>query len=337
MWYTPYWGNLPLNLSKLTPKRMAKFQNNLEFQNFFENYFTLAQDMFVWENLPDTCDERFLERSFLLCGQAMIAKYNDSYISVAAANGADLNIYGYSLKGWGWGLNGFNHEFNLYVPGADTSRTLTEAANGTSGYSTPEAVIGFDNVDKYPYVTYIITACKRMADLIRACDVAVQSLKSPYLITCDEQQLSTVKEALRQREDNVAAIIASKQSISADNFKVWPTAMAPEVLKTFWEQFRNIESQLLEVLGLNSNDNTDKKERLLVDEINANNEVTNAQLAKRLRQREIFAERVNSVFGLNISVHLRDKTYEEEGIVDEPDDIDGLAEGAPGNGPVRRD
>ena len=322
-WWQNYWGMIPLTNSGLSNKKLAKYQNQIEFINCFEKYFTIAQDQFVWEGLPDTIDERFLERAMLLFGQCMIAKVNESYIVLAAVNGANININGYPLTGWGWGLNGFNKEFKVYVPGADDSGVLTKTAAGLNiNYSEPEAVIGYDNVDRFPYVNYIIVAARRMSDLIRSCDVAVKGMKSPFLITCDETQVNSIKKALQERDDNNVAIIASKASINSDMFKVWPTDISADTLKAFWEQYRNIENELLETLGINSNDNTDKKERLLVDEVNANNEEVNSNLAKRLRQREIFADRVNKQFGLNISVHLRDEYFEEEGIEDEHDSDD---------------
>ena len=42
-----------------------------------------------------------------------------------------------------------------------------------------------------------------------------------------------------------------------------------------------------------------------MDEINSNNEVTNLGLQIRLKSREKFCEQVNELFGLNISVKLK--------------------------------
>ena len=323
-WWNLYWGAMPLKGCNISKKKLAKVQNDIEFLNLFENYFTLAQDLFEWDGLPDTCDERFLERSLLLYGRAMIADLGGNLVTLGSANGAGINLYGYSIKAYGWGMNGFNQEFNVYVPGADDARPLGKASDGTMSKS-PEAVICYDNVDMFPYVSFIFNAAKRLADLIRSCDVTVQNLKTPFIVTCDENQLNSVKEAFAQREDNVAAIITSK-SISLDNFKVWQTYASADTLRSFWEQFRNIEAQLLEILGINSNANTDKRERLLVDEVNANNQNIESNLQKRLRQREIFCERVNKVFGTDISVKIRRDDYVD---LSNPDDVGGIREDDP--------
>lgn len=331
-WYDRYWGCMPLDYSNIKKSKAAKLQNNQTFANLFENYFTMTQNLFEWSGLPDTCDERFLERCLVLYGKAMIAKVEGSYVTLGSANGAGINLYGYPLKAFGWGLNGFNKEFNLYVPGADNGLALRRASDGADKYPTPEAVVCYDNVDAYPYVSYIFDTANRLSDLLRSCDVAVQNLKCPFIVTCDESQLSSVKTAFQKRDENQAVILTSG-SINLDSFRVWNTDVDPNILKTFWEQYRNVEAQLLEILGVTSNSNTDKKERLLVDEINSNNEEAEINLRKRLRQREIFCERVNDCFpDLNISVKLREEVEK-----DEPDDTDRDGSSVSDDGAVQGD
>lgn len=326
-----YWGSMPVDMSNISKKKLAKLQNNAEFANFFEAYFTLAQNLFEWEGLPDTCDARFLERCLLLFGRAMIAQVDGAYVTLGAAPGAGLNIYGYPIKGFGWGINGFNREFSLYVPGADSSKVLTKASDGRASYEAPEAVVCYDNIDAYPYVSYILSGAQRMSDLIRSCDVAVQNLKCPIFCTVrDQEQVKTIKQALDDRAENALAIIAMKQ-LDLDQFKTWNIGVVPDTLSAFWEQFRNVEAMLLETLGINANDNTDKRERLLVDEINANNIHTNSNLKKRLHQRELFCERVNDAFGLNISVKIREEV-EDDG----DDDTGNMASESPTEDAIQR-
>lgn len=72
-----------------------------------------------------------------------------------------------------------------------------------------EAVLGYDNANAYPYVSYLVTAAKRLTDMMRSMDVVIQNLKQPVIITCEESMVNTVKETLNQRESNVTAIISS--------------------------------------------------------------------------------------------------------------------------------
>ena len=44
------------------------FQNNNQYGMYLERLTELAISMFEWKNLPDTCDERFLELTFFTNG-----------------------------------------------------------------------------------------------------------------------------------------------------------------------------------------------------------------------------------------------------------------------------
>lgn len=323
MWFEGIWGKMPLDKSGISKKKLARIENMKEVRNWIEDGVTTALSEFAWDNLPETCDERMIERSALLYGTYMIAKVGEHYISPACVIGAGFNLYGWPVEAWGWGLNGFNQRFSVYVPGASHSPEVAKGI-GNNATTDPMAVVGYDNADGYPYINYIMTAAWRMADALRAADVAVQNLKSPGIIMCDESQLSTVKDVLDKRSENVATIVAVKGSITDYEIKYFPTQMDPGVLKEFWNYFQNIRALNCEIMGQNANEQSDKKERLLVDEINSNNEQVAESANKRLLWRKRFCDQVNSVFGLGIGVHLRKEDYQDA------DDADRMDDGQPG-------
>lgn len=72
---------------------------------------------------------------------------------------------------------------------------------------------------------------------------------------------------------------------------------------------RKYKDEFLTVIGIN-NANTDKKERLITDEVNANNEETHALADLWLEQLKECCEKVNTMFGLNITVDWRYKQSE---------------------------
>ena len=156
---------------------------------------------------------------------------------------------------------------------------------------------------------------------MRTCDVCASGLKSPYLISCEDNQVQTVRDALAARQDNVATIVGSSKSISSDMFRVWPTATDPGNLSAVWTQYCNIFNQILEILGINTNQMSDKKERLLVAEVESNNDLITRNAKKRLNMRQKFADECNECFGLNITVKLK---YGGEDNYGRPDDTEGV-------------
>ena len=320
MWYNSYWGNISLDVSKLSIKKLKQFENNLEFQNIFHNFFNAALNTFKWSGLPDTCDERMIERGFLLSGRALIARDNGGLLSLVGAPASGWTLYGYPVKAFGWGFNGYNHEFDLYVRGADEAKEIAKNAGGLTA-GEPNGVMGYDNSTAYPYVNYLIVECHRLANLKMAIDVLTENLKQPMIVSCDDNAINSVREAFKQRTDNIPAIVGTGK-LPIDSFKVWDTKASPETLTAFRELYEWYDSNLRELFGINSNEQSDKKERLLVDEINVNNQMTMDSVDKRLVWRQRFAEDCNKVFGTNISVELRNPPKNEQN-VNEAEDEEG--------------
>lgn len=288
----------------LAGKKLNKFQNDIEFQNNFVNLVNLATYVFKWNNLPSTCNERFLELCLLLNGRACMVKDNDmGYLTLKASNtGSELNIYGEYDKIFAYGYNGFFKEYTAYLEGGDNSN-----ANG---------VICRDNNLAYPYYYYIILGAKRLTNSIRSIDVASQKLKTPYFITCDESQVKSVEKIINDIEGNKNEIITSKSTMP-DMFKVLPTSVDTRTVDVLWNTYNNYDNLIKTILGIDSCTNKDKKERLLVDEVNADSIVSDINVLSRLKMREKFCKQVNELFGLNISVSLNeeiingdDKEYE---------------------------
>lgn len=320
-WFNNYWGNISLDVSKLSTKKLKKFENNMEFQNIFHNFFNAALNVFEYENLPDTMDERMIERAFLLSGRCLAAEDNGGLLSLVGAPASGWTLYGYPVKAFGWGFNGYNKEFNVYVPGADESDAIRRNAGGETA-GTPAAVMGYDNSTAYPYVNYLITECYRLANLKMAIDVLVENLKQPLIVSCNDDAVNTVREAFKERGDNMPAIVGTGK-MPLDAFKVWDTKASPETLESFKNLYEWYENNLRELFGINSNEQTDKKERLLVDEVNINNEMTIDSVDKRLVWRKRWCDQINSIFGTNISVKLRNKKEKEENDVEEViEDVD---------------
>lgn len=317
MWYNGLWGEIPLNLSKLSRSKLAKFENNIEFQNTFQQLYTTAMNVFEWQGLPETCDERMIERSLLLTGRVLFAEVGGSLLSLAGGGSSALTIYGYPIRAWGWGFNGFSREFGLYVQGAEISPEVRKTMDGITsrGY---DAVLGYDNANSYPYVSFLVSAAKRLTDMMRSMDVVVQNLKQPVIITCEESMVNTVRETLNQRDSNITAIVSSGK-LPIDSFKVWDTKPNPETLVAMREQYEWIHNNVKTILGINSNEQVDKKERLLVDEVNANNMQRVESVEKRLVYRQKCADLVNKAFGTDISVQLRNREEEMDYV-----DLDGL-------------
>lgn len=289
MWFFNYFPFI--EAGSIKAKKLAKFENDLEFQNTFVNLVNLALYAFKWENLPETCNERFLELSLLFDGKACIV--NDSkygYLTLKAGlDGSCLNPYGEVSKLYGTGVNGFNKLYKAYMQGSENENC--------------QAVLCRDNDFMYPYYLYLINYTKRLSNALRSIDVATKKLKVPYFITCEETQYNGVKKILSDINNNEESIIVNKSTMP-DIFKVLPTSVDTNILTVLWNSYNNYDSLIKNIIGINTGTNKDKAERLLVDEVNAQSTISDINILMRLKTRKLFCKQVNEIFGLNIDVNL---------------------------------
>lgn len=310
-WFNNYWGLLPLDLSRMSKKKLNQFANEEQFLIEFDKLFTLAMNTFKWNNLPASVDSRWLERSFILTGKAMIVIDQGGYLALAGGANSALNVNGYPIRAFGWGANGYNKQFNLYVRGADEQiETRRAAGSDLQKLDTViDGVLGYDSSTAFPPIHHIVAQARRMADTMRSLDTCAINLKTPYIISTEESQINSVKEAFKQREDNMPAILGSG-GMGIDSIKVWPAGTDPGIMAVLWEHRENLEGEIREQWGQQSNPESNKRERMLVDEVNSNNEATQDSVYKRLEWRRRFCEDVNECFGLDISVELNNQSEE---------------------------
>lgn len=289
----------------LSKKKVALYENNIEFQNIFYNLLNIAMYSFSIEGLPDSCNERFFKLNLIFNGYAALIKDPDlGYLSLGVrptVNSSQLNIYGEFPDVMAFGWNGFNKQYTNYMYGTDN----TDA----------EAVICRDNELMYPIVNILWIYAKRLTDTMRTLDVTARKLKTPYFITCDEAQKSSIKKILEDVDFNQDSIIANRSTMP-NEFNVLQTGVQPESVRVLWEHYSNLESEIRTFLGINSAANLDKKERLVVDEAQANDILTDINIEYRLKSYQQFCDTVNNLWGLNISIVSNIDIVEKQAEID---------------------
>lgn len=89
--------------------------------------------------------------------------------------------------------------------------------------------------------------------------------------------------------------------------------------KDYWEDFNNTKSLLYALLGINTNPNEDKKERLLVDEVNANNEQVNTITQSMFEQRSDGINKINKIFELQVKITMTEEKQKDDSAKEEKD------------------
>ena len=263
--------------------------NRNTFNDYFNRLFELAINMFKWENLPDTVDERFIELA--LCEKGYCLYFNDDIMGNLALTcmiGGELDVYRIPTRRIAFAVNGYQAE-----------RT------------NKDSVLIFNNYLHTPTMQTISLYAERLTAIERAIDVNVNAQKTPVAILTDEKQKRTVEEIYRKYEGNAPVIIGAK-NLDLDSVKAITTG-APYVADKLNILKRQIWNEALTFFGI-ENANTEKRERLVSDEITSNLGGVQAQRYVMLNAREQAADKINRMFGTNISVKFRQDILGLEGV-----------------------
>ena len=190
------------------------------------------------------------------------------------------------------------------------SRRRAFASNGYQYVGTPEnSVVVYNNYLRTNSMLDTSMFAHRLYNLDRAIDVNANAQKTPILIQCDESQMLTMKNIYEKYDGNIPVIMATKQ-LETNGFNVLKTD-APFVCDKLYELKTQIWNEALTYLGI-ANVSYVKKERMISDEVTRSQGGVVANRYSRLKPRQIAAEQINKMFGLNISVEYSNDFDEEK-------------------------
>lgn len=254
------------------------------FDYILNDFINLAINRFSWSNLPYGLTSEQLE--YLLIRKGTLAAIEDKHygILILPCFGlSDINVYGQPMNYQVMGENGkYNETFNY-----DDIVLLKNNPLGVADMPTLEIY------------------AKRIDDLEMTQDVNLFQQATPKIILCDEDSKLTAKNLIDKIRKFKLCIFAKRTILNNITTSDVLDTSSPYVIDKLQIQKDNIKSELLTFLGINNN-NIQKKERLISDEVNSNNEFTSINLDLMFDLRKKFCDEVNKKFNLNITVEKRE-------------------------------
>lgn len=262
-------------------KSIAKSLNDLTFTDYYYRLMLLARSLYKWDNLPNGISEKWIERFLFNEGKCVFFKHPDlGFMVTKIADNGQLNPYDEPTLITAHATNMDNVLLKNYV----------------------EGVIISNNDDNIPTTMTLQLYALRLAEISRTIDVNIGAQKTPNLILCSDKQLMTMKNVYKQYNGNEPVIYGNKD-LDIDSIRVLKTD-APIVFDKLQLHKHAVWNECMTFLGL-GNANQDKKERLVTDEVQANNEQIEASANIMLKARQEACDKINKLFGLNIKVSLR--------------------------------
>lgn len=262
--------------------------NSMVYNLYYLRLMELSISMFEWKNMPDTVDTRYLELMLFQDGQVVF--FEDEALgelTLQVAGNGKYDIYGIPRKRRAYGNNGYQN----------------------SDLNEKNSVIIFNNMLHLNSMLPCIDYAEKLYDLDQSIMINAKAQKTPVLITCPEKKRLTMKNVYMQYDGNQPFIFGTDE-FDPKSLQVLKTD-APFVADKLYQLKTQVWNEALTYLGI-SNTNTQKKERMLTDEVIRNMGGTIASRYSRLNARRDACDKINKMFGLNIECNFREDYREAD-------------------------
>ena len=273
-------------------ERKRILDNNFRLGLIYNKYKMLSLNMFRWEGLPQTIESRHIENSLFNYGLCLIVNDDDlGFISVPCNYGAYMNVNNVPTEVRTCGFN--------YVKTFDY---ISKDKNKCQLILNNDLAIGNEQ--------YIYDYAQRMFEVENCIRVNINQQKFPWFVNTTPNNKKTMETMFEKVMNGEPYILGSKDQIGSVEVLTLNTPYIADKLNQYKYE---LEREVLSFHGLNNN--FEKKERLLVDEVNSNNDFIDRNVELMYRQRQLACESLNKKFGWNVRViNLNEEVKESQKI-----------------------
>lgn len=280
--------------------------NNKTYIDYLNRLRLIATSLFTWDKLDDYAGygaSRFLEQSLYDNGRACFVYDTElGYLALKVNPSDKLNVYELPIRVMAWSI-GYNKTYDF-----------------------DDVVYIMNNDLQLPTADTLQLMAYRLYETERTIDTNLIAQKTPVLIEGDTKTILTLKNVYMQYSGNTPFIFGNKQFDISNKLNVLKTD-APYLIDKLELHKHEIWNEALTFLGID-NANTDKKERLITDEVESNNELISYYLNCFYKTRKEACELINEKFlkdnDKKLSIKLNtDVIKEMEKLIDERGDDNG--------------
>lgn len=273
--YGPFRGNPPRERKQL-------------YETMYMRVLTeFATSRFKWEGLPEEIDRRFLELE--LFRHAVVVFFYD-----------DKNYERYfALRGSGsGGWNMYDNPTKFTVTGNTMMSHLKPLTAGS------ECIPIWSNTLRVPDWDLVLLQATKLADIERTIEINLQAMRKPWVIAVEDNERLTFENVWRQAQEGQPVIFGTETMSAAslrDKISLLDLKIDKDLVLNLQIAKAKIWNETMTFLGID-NANQDKRERLVAQEVSANNDQVSAARASALGAREYACEMINRKYRLDVSV-----------------------------------
>lgn len=269
-------------------------------QVLFLNLAEMSMNRFEWVNLPDSISQRFLEKTMFFNGLAVFYKEQkyDKYLALRASSQGRWNYQ-------------------------DDPTSYTVTGNGMINriLSVDECEPIWPNYLRFPDVMTVRLYASKLAQLDLTIEINSENARRNKVVVAPEHMRHSASQIDHQIQQGQPTLYVNQHI--GDMVYALDLGVDPKTITELSILRQRLFSEAMTNLGID-NSNQDKRERLVASEVEANSQQVNAMKLVALNERKDACTRINTRYGLNMSVDFKveDPPITAE-MVDE-DDTDAL-------------
>jgi hypothetical protein len=254
------------------------------YERMYLRLFTeMACARFEWEGLPESINPRFLEISLFRQALAVFFYENKNFNKYMVLRGAGSGELNYQDEPLSYTVTG-----NRFV-------------NRTLGYK--DCVPIWANYLRIPDAEIALLYATKLAELERTIEINLKAHRKPFFFAVSDTEKLSFMNILRQVHAGEDAVFGTETLSGAleDKIKLFDLKIDKELVLNLYITKSKMWNECMTHLGIN-NANQEKRERLVVSEVSANNSQVLMARNVALDARRDACERINEKYDLNVSV-----------------------------------
>ena len=237
---------------------------------FYMYFFNLVTNIFKWKNLPDTCDGPYIEAMLSFRGKN--AFVNDKNYGLMSPQCVFKKIDWYGRP------TAIDCMANEY----------------TASFNSPDEFVIVRNTSNYiPTFLYIDYFVNQIISIKEIADINVNAQKTPVVFSGTREQRELLKGEFEKYDGNSWYIFLEENAVGKIGCV---NTNAPYIADKLNDLIKYYTDMFLTFIGLNNANGTFKRERSLMDEVTANNEVIGLTVESMLLARQKACDEINEKF-----------------------------------------
>lgn len=268
------WNNYYRDRGVMFQNSPTNMQQTRTEQLYVRVLSEMCMNRFTWHNLPNSTQARYMEKVL----------YSNALVVFFKHKATDVHL---ALRGTGNGM------WNIY----DDPTSFVVSGNGIINETilAKDCVPIWGNYMRMPDVDIVLLYAMKLADIDRTMEIVSANMRTSRLVTSTQDQILTYQNINQQIDEGVKTIFI-KDSVDMENIKVHDMGTDPRYLPALATRKKELWNECLTLLGVNNNAGEDKKERLVADEVEANNDQVMVHRATSLTARQEACDQINRKF-----------------------------------------